>query len=381
MNINIPLDQPALSQAAMSAATVASSRPRPYHKFDSSVKVEVVRVNGKRLSSGETAPVAVGRRNLQGKPVRTQRAANKERPRKYARISDPVENVPLSENGLDCGQLLDRKYTEAPPPDPVPSSDAVPAPWMIDDAEAPAPTAPLIARRSRSSNIPDVLLAGDIAEIMQTQPAVQETERRATEIQCNFPLQPPMVKEILADLQLKSPVSPIGLHDSPVSVATQIQHQLGSPPALANGQSTWGRSKIGPPKPCAITWPEFDATWPELDATWPELEATWPELEAAISPMSCAGASSKDVWKAEDSHTRGEDILQEQPNVISTEGPTNATDWSIGIDDELMADQSAMMESLAHDMEPFDCEEGNKIDMNSLTGASFHFENENVFLT
>lgn len=93
MNINIPSDNVKLSKVALRAANTAAYRPRPYHKFEPSSRVEVVRVNGKRLSSGETAPVAVlGKRDAFSNPI-TSRGGTSERPMQFARIGE-YQSVP-----------------------------------------------------------------------------------------------------------------------------------------------------------------------------------------------------------------------------------------------------------------------------------------------
>lgn len=162
MIANLPVEEPELCQAAMEAAASASKRPRPHHKFEATQHGEVMRVNGKRLSSGETAPMdpsIPGYRDGNGRTLSlndSKREEDEERPSRYMRVdvdgaTDPATATMETVNSreaeaeyADADQQQHQQQQESDPQKPVPIlnppplesddlSDDVPAPWIMDD--------------------------------------------------------------------------------------------------------------------------------------------------------------------------------------------------------------------------------------------------------
>lgn len=162
MIANLPVEEPELCQAALEAATSASKRPRPHHKFDATPHGEVMKVNGKRLSSGETAPMdpsIPGYRDGNGRTLSlndSKPEEDAERPSRYMRVDVDgatdigTENIAtpssMEDEAEDEGAHEEEHEQEEEPdiqrpvpiltPPPLESdnlSDEVPAAWIVDD--------------------------------------------------------------------------------------------------------------------------------------------------------------------------------------------------------------------------------------------------------
>lgn len=161
MIANLPVEEPELCQAALEAAASASKRPRTHHKFEANQQGEVMRVNGKRLSSGETAPMdpsMPGYRDGNGRTLSLNDSKceeDVERPNRYMRVdvdgatdtaNATMETADSVEDEADeqDDQKQHQQQQEPEPQQPIPIlnpppleigdlSDDIPAPWIVDD--------------------------------------------------------------------------------------------------------------------------------------------------------------------------------------------------------------------------------------------------------
>lgn len=125
-NTNIPLNEPELAQAALDAASAATRRPRPFHKFNIPPGGEV-RVNGKRLSSGETPPAAA---STEDDPFA--------RPTKFfkaEKIVDAPHSIPFVPTPATLSQTLTEQINTI-----ATSTDAVLPPVPAAAVQLPDPT-------------------------------------------------------------------------------------------------------------------------------------------------------------------------------------------------------------------------------------------------
>lgn len=146
-NTNIPLNEPALAQAALDAASAATRRPRPFHKFNAPPGGEV-RVNGKRLSSGETPPANAAEANN-----------TFARPAKFVKREATADAQPLASFVAPPPVTLHQPGLSVPPPVQLPDPTSITSralhpsltPRFIPDVPFPSSVTPHTASRQLSA--------------------------------------------------------------------------------------------------------------------------------------------------------------------------------------------------------------------------------------
>lgn len=104
-NVNIPLNESNVAQAAINAAAAATRRPRPFHKFEASNNQNTatqsgpMQVSGRKLSSGETPPpfsfsAPMPQAVVRPNPIHTRPDEQDERPMKIARTNSVPTGQP-----------------------------------------------------------------------------------------------------------------------------------------------------------------------------------------------------------------------------------------------------------------------------------------------